>query len=268
MRALAALLTLFFILVSIPLAHAVDKLTVQERIELMRGLVAEYATVKQFLPRSKKALPFEASGTFDKKEWEAASHEYGPAGRVGDLVQITKVSIESDKLVLQINGGFNGGRKWYDGAQIGGGMGGNGRMTPLGRGNSNAPGGTTIEILFHKPLEPMKASEVKKMLAPVLDFEKRTATELYSEALPPEVQKAIQSKKVLEGMDRDQVLLALGHPDHKSREVKDGIELEDWIFGRPPGKITFVTFNGSKVIKVKEQYAGLGSEVADPKTPR
>jgi hypothetical protein len=29
-----------------------------------------------------------------------------------------------------------------------------------------------------------------------------------------------------------------------------------------------VTFNGSKVIKVKEEYAGLGTEVADPKAPR
>ncbi len=124
---------------------------------------------------------------------------------MGDLVHITRVLIEPDKLVLQINGGFNGGRKWYDSAQIGGGMGGGGNMTPLGKGNSDAPGGTTIEILFHKPLEPMKAAEVKKMLAPVLDFEKRSATELYAEVLPPEVQTAINDKKVLEGMDRDQV---------------------------------------------------------------
>jgi hypothetical protein len=82
------------------------------------------------------------------------------------------------------------------------------------------------------------------------------------------VQKAIATKKVIAGMDRDQVLLALGHPDHKSREMKDGLEIEDWVFGKPPGKIVFVTFNGSKVIKVKEEYAGLGSEVADPKVPR
>jgi hypothetical protein len=259
---------LLVVLLLTPLLDATDKLTVQDRIELMRGLVAEYATVKQFLPRSKKPLPFESAGTFDKKTWEAASHEYGPAGRVGDLVQITKVFIDADKLVLQINNGFNGGRKWWDGAQVGGGMGGGGPMRQLGGANSNAPGGTTIEILFHKPLEPIKASEVKKMLAPVLDFEKRSATEIYAEVLPPEVQTAIATKKVIEGMDRDQVLMSLGRPDHKSRETKDGIELEDWVFGRPPGKITFVTFNGSKVIKVKEAYAGLGTDVEDSKSPR
>jgi hypothetical protein len=259
MRAWTALIAILFTLT--PLLRAAEKLTEQDRIELVRGLLAEYATVKQLLPRSKKPLPFESTGSYDKKAWQEASREYGPAGRVGDLVNISRVSIESDKLVLQINGGFNGGRKWYDSAQVGGGMGGGGPMRPLGRGDSDAPGGTTIEILFHKPLEPMKAADVKKMLAPVLDFEKRSATELYAEVLPPEVKAAIHDKKVIEGMDRDQVLLALGRPNHKSREVKDGIELEDWVFGQPPGKIVFVTFNGSKVIKVKEEYAGLGTEV-------
>jgi hypothetical protein len=69
-------------------------------------------------------------------------------------------------------------------------------------------------------------------------------------------------------MDREQVMLALGRPARKSREVKDGIETEDWVFGQPPGKITFVTFSGSKVVKVKEMYAGLGSQVESPPVPR
>jgi hypothetical protein len=62
--------------------------------------------------------------------------------------------------------------------------------------------------------------------------------------------------------------MAMGRPEHKSRETKDGVEFEDWVFGTPPGRITFVTFEGSKVVKVKEAYAGLGTEVADPQVPR
>jgi hypothetical protein len=76
------------------------------------------------------------------------------------------------------------------------------------------------------------------------------------------VQKAITEKRALEGMNHDQVLLALGHPRQKYRETKDGVDLEDWIYGEAPGKVTFVTFSGNKVVKVKEQYAGLGIQTA------
>ena len=110
----------------------------------------------------------------------------------------------------------------------------------------------------------MQRQDVKKILAPIFDFEKRSATELYTETLPPEVQEAIKEKRAREGMNRDQVLLALGRPENKIRESKDGMDTEDWIFGRPPGKITFVTFHNNKVVKVKETYAGLGAEAAAP----
>jgi hypothetical protein len=243
-----------------------DKLTWQDRVEITRGMVAEYAKVKVLLPRAKKPLEFNADGTWDKAAWAAAAKEFGPAGRNGDLVQITKVDIEADRLVFQINGGFKGGRHWYDGVQIGGGPSSNPTMNPVGGNDSNAPGGTALVLLFHKPLEPIKSADLKKMLAPVLDFEKRSATELYSESLPPEIQKAIKEKRVREGMTHDQVLMAVGRPTHHERETKDGVEVESWIYGTPPGKITFVTFVGDKVTKVKDEYAGLGNVAQDPQT--
>jgi len=242
------------------LFSAGNKLTWEDRVELTRGLTAEYATVKALLPRSSKPLEFDAQSGFDKNQWLTIGREGGPAARTGDLVQITKVDIGDDKLVLQINGGFKGGRKWYQGVQIG--MGGN--TAPVSTNNdSNAPGGTSIAILFHKPLEPIKASEIKKMLAPVLDFEKHSVTQLYSESLPLETQAAIKAKRAEVGMHHEQVRMALGQPQHKSRETKDGVDVEDWVYGTPPGKITFVTFSGDKVIKVKDSYAGLGSQVGD-----
>jgi len=247
----------------LPPPASAEKLTFEERVELTRGLMAEYGTVKVLLPRSKKALEFDAtSNTFDKKEWATIAKESGPAARTGDSVQVTKVELESDRIVLEINGGFKGGRKWYSGVQVSA----NGNApVPISNNDSNAPGGTSIAILFHKPLEPMKASAVKKLLAPVIDFEKHSVTEVYSETLPPEMQKAIKEKRATEGMNHEQVIMAIGKPLHKSRETKDGLELEDWVYGQAPGKITFVTFKGDKVIKVKEAYAGLGSQVQDPK---
>jgi hypothetical protein len=244
-----------------PFATPAEKLTWEDRVELTRGLTAEYAKVKVLLPRSKKDLEFNADGTYDKKAWSDVAKESGPAARTGDLVQVTKISIEDDKLVLQINGGYKGGRKWYQGVQVGV---NNGPMSPVSTNDSNAPGGTSIVLLFHKPLEPIKASEIKKMLAPVLDFEKRSVTEIYSETLPPEVQQAIKEKRAREGMTREQVIMAMGKTSNKSRETKDGVDVEDWVYGQAPGRITFVTFQGDKVVKVKEAYAGLGTQVQDP----
>jgi hypothetical protein len=256
----AAALTL--ILAALPISlRASDKLTYDERVELIRGLSSEFATAKQFLPRSKKPLEFESTGTYDKKQWEAVAKEMGPAARTGDQVQITKVTLEEDKILLEINGGLKSGKHWYDRVQVG--MGG--QTAPVSSGDIHPTTGTIIHLLYHKPLANLTSADVKKTLAPLFDFEKRSATQLYSESLPPEIQKAIKDKRVLEGMDRDQVLLAVGHPVHKSRETNpDGVEIEDWVYGAPPGKITFVTFSGNKVIKVKEEYAGLGREAAGP----
>ena len=260
MRALAGIAVISAL---VPLAPAADKLSLADRVELTRGLSFEYANAKVLLPRSKKPLEFDAkAGSYDKKEWSAIAKESGPAARTGDTVQITKIELSEDRIVLQINGGFSGGRKWYQGATVQGGMG----STPVplnGNNDSNAPGGTSMVILFHKPLEGLKAAEVKKLLSPVLDFDRHSVTEVYSETLPPEVQKAIKEKRALVGMDREQVRMAMGQPVHKERETKDGMDLEDWVYGRSPGKITFITFNGEKVIKVKDDYAGLGTEV-DP----
>lgn len=243
-----------------------DKLNFEERVEISRGLTAEYATAKIILPRSKKALRFNADGKWDKAEWADAGKALGPAARVGDLIQVTKVEIEDDKIVLQINGGLKTGRKWYERVEVG--MGGSGRTTPINTGqNTNAPGGTTIALHFEKNVPPMKAAEIKKLLAPILDFEKRTATEAYVDTLPPEIKQAVQAKKAIEGMDRDQVLLAIGPPRRKTRETKDGDDYEDWIYGEPPGKMTFVTFRGAKVSKVKDVYAGLGGSTVPTTLP-
>jgi hypothetical protein len=262
MRAIATVAILSAVGAALPAARAADKLTVEDRIELTRGLSAEYGTAKVLLPRSRKALEIETNGTYDKAQWAVVVRQEGPAARTGDMVQITKVIIESDRIVLDINGGYKGGRHWYSGVQMTGTM---GQQVPVGQNSdANAPGGTTVAILFHKPLEPIKATEVKKMLAQVIDFDKHTVTEIYSESLPPETQKAIKEKRAAEGMNHEQVLMALGRPMHKSRELKEGIELEDWVYGQAPGKITFITFKGDKVIKVKEEYAGLGTQVQDP----
>lgn len=240
------------------------ELTFEERVELIRGLTAEFATAKTFLPRSKKPLLLDSKGGYDSKQWQEIGREFGPAARVGDLVQITKVKLEEDRIVLEINGGMKGGRKWYERIEVGTGT----RTTPISSRNyTMAPSGTTLAVVFPGRVPPLKSAEFKKLLEPVLDFNLRSATEQYVEKLPAPIQQAIKEQRAMEGMDREQVLLALGRPKHKVRETRDGFDYEDWIYGEPPGKITFVTFQGDKVVRVKEAYAGLGGSVMPPLKP-
>lgn len=263
MRAYAAVAVLSLL----PAASAADKLTFENRVELTRGLMAEYAVAKVPLPRSRKPLEVNAATGMDKKDWASAARKSATVASVGDKVQVTKVDLESDRIVLQINGGYNGGRHWYRNLQIGGGTSSNPNMTPIGGGETTAPYGTSIALVFDKPLESIKTADVKKLLASVLDFDPHSVTEVYAETLPPEVQKAVKEKRALVGMDREQVVLALGRPNQKSRETKDGVEYEDWVYGQAPGKFTFVTFKGQKVVEVKEEYAGLGTQVTGPPQP-
>lgn len=245
--------------------HA-EKLTTDQRIEILRGMTAEYATAKVYLPKSKKPLEFKNTGEFDKAGWQEVGKQLGPAARPGDLVQVTKVGVDGNRIVLEINGGAKGKRKWYENVEVG--RGGGGRTTPINsQQNTAAPGGTTIALVFDDSVPPLPASELKKLLAPILDFEKRSATEQLVENLPPEVQAAVKEKRAIEGMDRDQVLLAIGKPRTKVRETKDGVDEEDWIYGQPPGKVTFVTFGNGKVTRVKETYAGLGGSTAPTMKP-
>ena len=247
-----------------PLAFgANEKLTPEQRVELIRGLSSEYATVKLMLPRAKKALEYELGGKFDKDKWDEAAKEKGPAARPGDLIQITKVELDNDSITFEINGGLKSGRKWYDNVSVGTGT----RGAPVSNSSGTATLGTTIIIKFAKGVPPVDAAEMKKMLKPLFDFETRTATESYVDSLPPDVKAAVKENRVIEGMDRDQVIMAVGKPRLKSRESKDGVETEDWVYGQAPGKITFLTFQSNKVVKIHESFAGLGGQTVQGPRP-
>lgn len=226
-----------------------------QRLELLRGLTAEYATANTYIPRSKTPLLVEASdGYWNQKGWQAIGAEMGPAARTGDLVQITKITIEKENIVLELNNGLKGQRgHWYDHID-------NGGITDTA---TPAPGGTTLAVHFSGGIGGITSADVKKALGGVLNFNQRTVTQEYTDNLPPEIKQAIQDKKAIVGMTREELILAMGPPVRKSRESVDGVDLEDWIYGNPPGRVTFVTLKGSKVVKVKDSYANLGQRGGD-----
>ncbi len=231
-------------------------------MEIERGLNAEYATMKVILPHTKKPLAIHSDGKYDKGEWEEALRTEGPAARQGDQIQITSVKIEANKILLDINGGNKGTGHWYDHVQVG--MGG--PMNPVSTNQNGQPvNGSRVEIIFPGAIPSTSSAEIRRMLAPVFDFEKHSASDQYMDRLPEPIKKAIKAQQAIPGMDKDQVLLALGRPKNKSRETnKDGDEIESWVYGDPPGKMLFVTFTEGKVTGVKDSYADVGGQTSPP----
>ena len=104
------------------------------------------------------------------------------------------------------------------------------------------------------PLVYSPNSQRVTYLAVVFDFSgQRSAAVQWVESLPPNIREAIEQERAEIGMDREQVMAALGKPDHKVRErQRDGTETEEWIYGYPPAKTIFVRFAGDTVVRVTE----------------
>ena len=99
----------------------------------------------------------------------------------------------------------------------------------------------------------MSPEDLKQELSALLDFSKHSATVNWIDTLPPQFQRGIKNRQAVVGMDREMVIAALGRPGRKVRERnRQGDETEDWIYGDPPAKTVFVTFEGDKVIRVEE----------------
>jgi len=236
----------------------------QSRIWIIRGLLAERATLRKPLPLGDRGLPLGSDGNVDEQELQRRTTGSGTAVRPGEVVQITKIDFRKSSMVFQINGGPRK-RKWYQGVQVG--MGGGPVVT---RSDPNQPApviGSSIELNFPGQVPDLTVDEVKQMLAPVLDFARRSPTVIYTETLPKEIQEAIKDHKVTVGMDRDMVLAAKGRPDRKERQRKGRVETEDWIYGTAPARITIITFQGDKVVKVGEYQPGVAETEAGRAQP-
>ena len=203
-------------------------ISVDERQTLVREIAAEYGTAKVIIPRSKKPLDIYADGTFDPETWGDAMMESGPAARLGDMVQITKVEFKGKRILLEINNGIKGGRKWWHRIQVSGAS----SASTLGQGQvTHAPGGTLLALYFQdkESLPETTTEDLKEYLEPILDFNQRSATEVYLDTIEPEYKEAIEEKEVIDGMDREMTRLSMGVPTRKVRDFEAGVETEEWI---------------------------------------
>jgi hypothetical protein len=232
----------------IPLGLAREGMDSKTRIEILRGLLRELAVTKVPLPLGKRGVRIDAQGKLDQEDAQKEMHNNGMAMKAGTPAAITKIQFKSNQIVFELNGGGRSGKKWYQHIEIGVG----GATTPIGSQETPATAfGSSITVDFGKALPDLTVPQLKTILSGVLDFERHSPTVLYSPNLPPEVKEAIKNHNVIVGMDRDAVLSAKGTPDRRVREVRNGAEQENWIYGTPP-HVLFVTFDGDQVVAVKQ----------------
>ena len=232
-------------------SHSPDTLGEHSKIEIIRDVSGEFAKVVLALPKGGDGFVYRVDKPLDTARLHDIVRTHGAAVNPGDRVQITKIDLESKRIVFEINGG--GKRKFHlrDHLEIGAGV----DTGPIGTGYHPGEGlGSTLVLDYGKPLPEMTPEDLKKQLSPLLEFGGlASATVAWIDTVPPQFKKAIQAHEAAVGMDEDMVIAALGRPEHKVRERDaEGRDTEDWIYGDPPAKTVFVTFAAGKVIQVKD----------------
>jgi hypothetical protein len=233
----------------------------QSKLDLIRYVSGEFAKATRNLPAGKEGFLLYVDKPLSPELLERAVATHGAAVHVGDAAQITKLEFHDHSIVVDVNGGGRGKKRWRDRIQIG--MGGSiptARTTTTTPQEENSPPGmqpgmgSTIYLEFTKSVPDLTPDELKKLLSPFLDFAKqRSASVQWVDTLPPEMKKAIQERRPTVGMDREEVVAAIGKPEHKVRERdSEGNDIEDWIYGQPPSKTVFVRFMGDRVTSIRQ----------------
>jgi hypothetical protein len=234
-----------------PSPRSSEPLQPESRILLIRYVDGEFAKLVQSLPAGKKGFRISPGKPVNQQKLSDALRLYGTAASRGDTVQITGLEFRSQEVVFQINGGGKKHFNWRQHVQIGV---GNAETPPPETASSAQVSGGTLILDYGRPIPDMSPDDLKSDLSAFFDFSKQhSAAVNWIDTLPPQFQDAIKDHRAVVGMDQEMVLAAMGRPEHKVREKSpEGNETEDWIYGSPPARTTFVTFAGDTVIRVKE----------------
>lgn len=238
-----------------------SSLTEPSKLALIRFVSGEFAKVRRPVPGGKEGFILYTDKPFNQDFLDRVIAKHGAAINTGDNAQITKLEFREHLIIVDLNGGGRPKHSWRDHIQLG--MGG-GYPAPQSTTTTTSqdqgppgfqPGaGGTIYLQFPKNIPDLTPDELKALLAPFLDFAReRSAAVHWIDTLPPEMKKAITERHAVLGMDREEVVAAMGKPDRKVRERDaEGYDTEDWIYGHPPQKTVFIHFRGDKVSSIKQ----------------
>lgn len=228
---------------------------------LIRDLTAELGFAMRAIPIGPPGIILHANGKMEPgtEELKTRLYKRGISVDQGSRFQITKLTIQPDRIIFDLNGGPYEKHRFLKHIEING--------MQLAPQVEDPVVGSRVILQFEGLIPNISAAEVKLLLEPVLDFGMKPSAQAYAETLPDWLKSVIDQHEVLVGMSRRMVTASLGQPVMKVREHPnggvDGEVLEEWIYGRQPQTMHFVRFRGDQVVLVKVAALGKPIEVHD-----
>lgn len=233
--------------VCLPLPAQISR---DSKFEILRTVIADQAAARVGLPFGEEGVELSESGEINKEKLDRDLRKNGQSVESGKIVTVTDIGFDDNKINIELDGGGKNKKNIFDRIQVGIGTGST--TVPVSRDDKTAKAkGSRIVLRFAKKVpQDLTPEQLKQFLNPILDFNKHNFLKTGIEALPPEFQEAVKAKEARIGMDRSTVIMALGRPDEKIREKKDGVPTEDWIYRQRGYRVLFVTFEDNVVVKV------------------
>jgi hypothetical protein len=230
-------------------ALSTKPITERTRQQLVRAFQADEAFAVRPLPLGTKGVVLHANGSLSPTGTAYADEleKYGISAKPGDRVVITKFEVHANSILFEFNNGPEKHHHILQHIEVGG-MGG---MAPLAQDDGQVPVGARMTLVFEKFVPEMEAYQLRKLIAPMIDFSLKSPAQAFADTLPPKLKGAVLNHEVLVGMNREMVLKAVGQPDQKVRETDGHTPFEEWIYGTPPHEVQFVRFNGNRVIRLE-----------------
>jgi hypothetical protein len=222
------------------------------KYDILRTMVAEQAAARIALPFGEDGVELSDSGEINKEKLEKDLKKNGQSIEAGKVVNVTAISFDDDKIDIELDGGGKNKKNFLDRIQVG--IGSGNTTTPVNRDDKTQKAkGSKIVLRFEKRVPgALTSAKLKELLDPVLDFNKHNFMKTGIDALPVEFQEAVKAKEARIGMDRSTVIMALGRPNKKFWDSKDGVNSEQWLYYQRGYKALFVTFENDVVVEIKQ----------------
>jgi hypothetical protein len=234
---------------ALPLSAQISR---DAKFDILKTVIADQAAARIALPFGSDGVVLTDDGQLNKEKLDKDIRKNGQSVEPGKVVTVTAIEFNDNSIEVELDGGGKNKKSFLDRIQVG--VGSGNTTTPVGRDDKTAKAkGSKIVLQFAKKvpaaLSPMG---LKELLDPVLDFNKRNFMKTGIDALPPEFQEAVKAKEARIGMDRGTVIMALGRPNNKFRETKNGVYQEQWFYNLRGARTLFVTFEDDVVVEIKQ----------------